>query len=58
MLAEERRLKVRGPATDAPLTRIPARLREIVTKNLKDSGMYQFLLTTGLLSRCSFYALT
>ena len=34
---EEKRLTVRGPSPDAPPTCLPARVREIVTKNLTES---------------------
>ncbi|MED6270511.1 hypothetical protein CHARACLAT_011138, partial [Characodon lateralis] len=37
VLSEEKRLTVRGPSPDAPPTCLPARVREIVTKNLNDS---------------------
>lgn len=37
VLSEEKRLTVRGPSPDAPPTCLPARVREIVTKNLSDS---------------------
>lgn len=36
MLSEEKRLTVRGPSPDAPPTCLPARVREIVTKNLSE----------------------
>lgn len=38
VLSEEKRLTVRGPSPDAPPTCLPARVREIVTKNLTDSS--------------------
>lgn len=38
VLSEEKRLTVRGPSPDAPPTCLPARVREIVTKNLSDNG--------------------
>lgn len=37
MLSEEKKLTVRGPSPDAPPTCLPARVREIVTKNLSES---------------------
>lgn len=36
-MSEEKRLTVRGPSPDAPPTCLPARVREIVTKNLSES---------------------
>lgn len=44
VLSEEKRLTVRGPSPDAPPTCLPARVREIVTKNLTDNGEYYDLL--------------
>uniref|UniRef100_A0A3P9BZZ5 Ciliary rootlet coiled-coil, rootletin n=1 Tax=Maylandia zebra TaxID=106582 RepID=A0A3P9BZZ5_9CICH len=38
VLSEEKRLTVRGPSPDAPPTCLPARVREIVTKNLSDNA--------------------
>lgn len=38
VLSEEKRLTVRGPVQDSPATSLPARIREIVTKNLGDSS--------------------
>ncbi|KAG7483363.1 hypothetical protein JOB18_046615 [Solea senegalensis] len=38
VLSEEKRLTVRGPSPDAPPTCLPARVREIVTKNLSESS--------------------
>lgn len=37
VLSEEKRLTVRGASPDAPAAYLPARVREIVTKNLNDS---------------------
>lgn len=38
VLSEEKRLTVRGPSPDDPPACLPARVREIVTKNLSDSS--------------------
>lgn len=38
VLSEEKKLTVRGPSPDAPPTCLPARVREIVTKNLSESS--------------------
>lgn len=38
VLSEEKRLTVQGASPDAPPTCLPARVREIVTKNLNDNG--------------------
>ncbi|KAG7251989.1 hypothetical protein CRUP_000017 [Coryphaenoides rupestris] len=38
VLSEEKRLTVRGPSPDAPATCLPARVREILTKNLSESS--------------------
>lgn len=38
VLSEEKRLTVRGPSPDAAPACLPARVREIVTKNLNDGG--------------------
>lgn len=37
VLSEEKKLTVRGPSPDAPPACLPARVREIVTKNLSES---------------------
>ncbi|CAG06853.1 unnamed protein product, partial [Tetraodon nigroviridis] len=38
VLSEEKKLTVRGPSPDGPPACLPARVREIVTKNLSESG--------------------
>lgn len=38
VLSEEKRLTVRGPSPDASPTCLPARVREIVTKNLSEGS--------------------
>lgn len=42
VLSDEKRLTVRGPSPDDPPTCLPARVREIVTKNLNDNGELQY----------------
>lgn len=37
VLSEEKKLTVRGPSPDDPPTCLPARVREIVTKNLSEN---------------------
>lgn len=41
VLSGEKHLTVQGPSPDAPPTCLPARVREIVTKNLSDSSESQ-----------------
>uniref|UniRef100_A0A8B9RJA6 Ciliary rootlet coiled-coil, rootletin n=1 Tax=Astyanax mexicanus TaxID=7994 RepID=A0A8B9RJA6_ASTMX len=50
VLSEEKRLTVRGPSPDAPPTCIPARVREIVTKNLNESVSLSLSVSGGSMS--------
>lgn len=43
VLSEEKKLTVRGPSPDAPPTCLPARVREIVTKNLTDNSEFNLM---------------
>lgn len=51
-MSEEKKLTVRGPSPDAPPACLPARVREIVTKNLSESREWILNVNTWRLVEC------